>query len=325
MNDLAVIIVSYGSAQWLPTCLETLYAHAGDIALDVIVADNDPGDEVPGIVERHPPTRLIPCENRGFAAGNNAGLTAADARYILFLNPDTEIRSGTLADLLRRLDARPAIGAIGVRQVLPTGELFPTIRRFPGVLHALAEGLGVERLRQPKLPLGERVLDLSLYDSELPCDWTSGSFLLVRREALAGAGIFDERFFMFSEEVDLCLRIRRAGWEIWHFPHLEILHYSNKTGVDPRFEAQRALARGLYARKHFPPLKRVAFVGALALRHGLRGALAPLDPENADAWRETARRALPLLLGRGEPPFGPPPPVAVVPPAEERTEGATRA
>ena len=315
MHDLAVIIVSYGSARYLPACLETLYAHAGDISLDVIIADNDPGDEVTTIASGYPPTRVIPCENRGFAAGNNVGIAAADARYVLFLNPDTEIRRGTLEDLLWRLDAQPRIGAVGVRQVLPSGEVFPTVRRFPSVARAVAEAFGVERLGVQPVPLGERVIDMSLYDREIPCDWTSGSFILARGDALAGAGVFDERFFMFSEEVDLCLRIRRAGWEIWHWPHLEILHYSNKAGIDPRFEAQQAYSRRLYATKHFGPGRRAAFLGAVVLRHALRGALAPLDPDNARAWRVSSRRAVRTLLGREQPPFRTPPPVAVNPDA----------
>ena len=314
MDDLAVIVVSYGSAKWLSRCLETLFDRAGDIKLDVVVADNDPGDDVPPVVARFPQARLVPCENRGFAAGNNVGLQEVDARYVLFLNPDTEIRSGTLEDLVRRLDARPEIGAIGVRQVLPSGQLFPTVRRFPSARRALAEALAVERLGVRRRALGERVLDLSLYDSELPCDWTSGSFLLVRAEALLSAGIFDERFFLFSEEVDLCMRIRAAGWEIVHFPYLEILHYSCKAGVNPRLEAQQAFARSQFARKHFVGARRKVFLAALLLRFSIRGALAPLDRENAVAWREAARRALPLILGRGEPPFVAPPPSAVTAP-----------
>ena len=315
VHDLAVIIVSYGSARYLPACLETLYAHAGDLSMEVIVADNDPGDEVPPIAAKYPPTRVIRCENRGFAAGNNVGLAAADARYVLFINPDTEVRRGTFADLVERMDRRPSVGAVGARQVLPSGELFPTVRRFPSVSRALAEALAAERLGVLPVPLGERVIDLSRYDEEFRCDWTSGSFILARSDALRSAGVFDERFFMFSEEVDLCLRIRRAGWEIWHWPHMEILHYSNKAGVNPRLEAQQAFSRRQYAYKHFGHGRREAFLAAVILRHAMRGALAPLDAENADAWRETAKRTIRTLLGRARPPFREPPAVALSPDA----------
>jgi GT2 family glycosyltransferase len=311
MHDLAVIIVSYGSAEWLPACLDSLYAHAGDIDLDVIVVDNDPGDAVPEVVARFPRARIVPAENRGFAAANNVGLREADARYVLLLNPDTEILSGSFEDLIGRMDRRPAIGSVGVRQVLPSGELTETARYFPSVGRALADALRVERLPIRGLSLGHRVLDMALYDAEFECDWTPGSFMLIRSEALLAAGVLDERFFLYSEEVDLSRRIRLAGWQIWHFPQMDILHHDNKAGVEPRLEAQQAFARRQYVRKYFSPPRRAAFLGATALRYGLRGAFAPLAGENAEAWRETARLTLPIVLGRGEPPFTPPPDVAV--------------
>jgi N-acetylglucosaminyl-diphospho-decaprenol L-rhamnosyltransferase len=311
VHDLAVIIVSYGSGRWLPACLRTLWEHAGDIDMEVIVVDNDPGDEIPAIVAGFPPTRLVPAENRGFAAGNNEGLRECDARYVLFLNPDTEIRTGTFADLIARLDRSPELGIVGVRQVLPTGELMPSARHFPSASRALADALGADKLAAGRLSLGQRVNDASLYESEFECDWTAGSFMLVRREALLGAGVFDERFFLYSEEADLALRVRRAGWQVWHIPLMEILHHSDKAGLDPRIEAQQAFARRQYVQKHFAPARRAAFLGALAVRYGLRGLLAPLSRESAGAWRESARLALPLVLGRGEPPFVAPPRTAV--------------
>ena len=313
MHDLAVVIVSWGSAQWMPACLRTLHEHAGELDLEVIVVDNDPRTDISDVVAEFPSTRIVAAENRGFGAGNNVGVRESDARYVLFLNPDTEIRSGTLEDMIRRLDERPAVGLVGIRQVLPSGQLIETARHFPSALRALADALRVENLPIRELSLGQRVLGRSKYDSEFQCDWTTGSFMIVRREALLAAGTFDERFFLYSEEADLSLRIRRAGWEIWHFPHMEILHYANKAGVDPQLEAQQAYSRWQYARKHFSLPRRAAFLGALALRYGLRGALAPLSGANAEKWRETARLALPIVLGRGEPPFAAPPEIAVTP------------
>ena len=310
MHDVAAIIPAYRAERWLPACLETLLRHAGDVDLDVIVVDNDPGDEIAAIVADFPQARTVTVENRGFAAANNDGLKRAEARYALFLNPDTEFRRGTLAELVARLDERPEIGLAGVRQMTPSGELCPTARYTPSVPRALADALGADKL-PAGVSLGQRMRDLARYEREFECDWTAGSFMLVRREALLGAGAFDERFFLYSEEADLALRIRQAGWQVWHMPQVEILHHELKSGVDPRLEAQQAFARRQYVRKHLSPPARVAFLVVLAIRYGLRGALASRAGANADAWRETARRTLPLLAGRGEPPFGPPPGVAV--------------
>ena len=131
--------------------------------------------------------------------------------------------------------------------------------------------------------------------------------MLARREALESAGLMDERFFIYSEEPDLCYRIKQAGWDVRHVPWMTILHHVNKAGINPKLEAQDAFARMQHARKHFSRAHRVAYAGALALRHVLRAAAAPLEPKTRDIRREASFRALRAALGREEPPFGPPP------------------
>jgi GT2 family glycosyltransferase len=229
-----------------------------------------------------------------------------DARYVLFLNPDTEVLSGSFGELVRWLDGRPRVGLVGVRQVTADGELFPTIRRQPNALRALGEALGSEKLGIGRPWLGERELDLARYDLETRCDWTSGSFMLARREAIEAAGFLDERFFIYAEETDLCLRIRGAGWEVWHLPQMTILHHADKVGASPKMEAQGAFARRQYAKKNFSPAHRYSYLAAVFVRHALRAVLVR-DP----ARRAAARRALSTLLGLSEPPFGSPPPSAV--------------
>ena len=239
MDDLAVIVVSYNSADWLPACLESVIAHGEGLKLDLVVVDSGSTDETAELVtSKFPTARLVQCENHGFGHANNRGLMTTDARYLLFLNPDTEVRDGTFVELLSAMDRRPGVGAAGVRQLTPDGEVFPTIRRFPSVRRSFFEAVGSERLPLRSSSLGERELDLSLYDQEIPCDWTSGSFLLARREALDSAGLFDERFFLYSEETDLCFRIKQAGWEIVHLPFFTIVHHADKAGWDPTVYAQ---------------------------------------------------------------------------------------
>ena len=217
MDDLAVIIVSTNEARWLRPCLSTLFAHLGALRADVVVADNRSTDGTRELVESEfPEARVVTCDNYGFGHANNRALLTTNARYVVFLNPDTEIREGSFADLLARMDASPGLGLAGVKQITPDGRLFPTIRRFPNVVRALFQALGSERYPLRASWLGERELDLSRYEHEFDCDWTSGSFMLARREALESAGYFDERFFIYSEETDLCLRIKSAGWDIRH-------------------------------------------------------------------------------------------------------------
>jgi hypothetical protein len=248
--------------------------------------------------------RTVPVVNAGFAHANNVAAVTTDARYVLFLNPDTEIVQGTLSQVVAAMDDRPEVGLAGVRQLTSDGRVYPTMRRFATPARRLAEALWCERYAPAR---GQRVLDSDLYDSERSCDWTIGSFMLVRREALDSAGLMDERFFFMSEEQDLCLRVRMAGWDIRHLPTMTIVHHVGKRGVDARFAAQGAFAEMQFAAKHFGPVRLCAFRAALALNHGLR-LVSPSSPR-----RDAARAALRTTLGRDGSPFGPPPPTALAP------------
>ena len=317
MDDLAVIVVSYNSADWLPACLESVIAHGEGLKLDLVVVDSGSTDETAELVtSKFPTARLVQCENHGFGHANNRGLMTTDARYLLFLNPDTEVRDGTFVELLSAMDRRPGVGAAGVRQLTPDGEVFPTIRRFPSVRRSFFEAVGSERLPLRSSSLGERELDLSLYDQEIPCDWTSGSFLLARREALDSAGLFDERFFLYSEETDLCFRIKQAGWEIFHLPFFTIVHHADKAGWDPTVYAQETYARRQYMRKHFSLPRQGAGIAVLALGYGLRATLGGGDPALNRARRTCARASLATLVGLASPPYGEPPRQAVAPRGE---------
>ncbi len=303
MHDLAIITVSTNEARWLRTCLRTVFEHAGDISLDVVVADNESTDGTSELVaDEFPKARVVRCRNRGFAHGNNRALLTTDARYVLFLNPDTETIEGTYESLVRAMDERPTVGLIGVRQLDGDRVLFPTIRWFPSPVRAFAQSLGGERWgRGLGRWTGERELDMHIYEEEVECDWTSGSFMLARREALESAGAMDERFFIYCEEPDLCSRIKQAGWSVRHLPLMTIVHYAGKGGVSPKMESQDAYARRQYAQKHFPPAKRYAYLAGVGTGLALRAAFAAPDRKVA------SKQALRTLVGLAPPPFGPPP------------------
>jgi GT2 family glycosyltransferase len=311
INDLAIVVVSTNEAQWLGPCLSSVLDSLGDASTDVIVVDNESTDGTRELVESgFPSVRVVDSRNRGFSHANNRGASTCAARYVLFLNPDTEIVSGTFGDLVRAMDERPDVGLIGVRQVTSDGWLWPTIRYFPSVSRAIGEALASERwLIHPRWS-GERELDTDVYDNEHRCDWTSGSFMLARREALLGAGLLDERFFIYSEETDLCLRIKESGWDIRHLPTMTIVHHAGKGGLRPKMTAQEAHARRQYAEKNFSSPIRVGYFLALFTRYAIR-AVAPGRRGSGTARRAASRAALRTLLGREEPPFGTPPPVSV--------------
>lgn len=317
MHDLAIIVVSMNSARWLTPCLSSVFEHAGDCTLDVVIVDNDSTDGSRELVESEfPRVRVVHCENLGFAHGNNRGLMTTNARYVLFLNPDTEILDGTFVELVAALDERPSVGLIGVRQLTGDGEVYPTIRRFPNALRALGQGILSERFPLRPASLFERQLDVAAYEQETECDWTSGSFMLARREAIESAGFMDERFFLYNEEPDLCLRLRHAGWDVRHLPQMTILHHADKDVVQPKLAAQDAYARLQYASKHFSSLHRMLYRSALALGL-LRRWLVPPDGASRQEHRAAALAGLRVLARIDGPPFVKPPPQAVRPRARD--------
>jgi GT2 family glycosyltransferase len=305
VHDVCVIIVSHNGKRWLDAALSSLFASSGGLDLDVVVVDNGSDGSAAYVEESFPAARTICCSNRGFGAANNVGLATADARYVLFLNPDTEFLSGSLADLVEVLDRRPGVALAGVRQVDGRGDLAPSIRRFPSTVNMLAEALAVEKVPLLRRFFGERVLDPRSYRRETPCDWTSGSFMLVRREALRGCRGFDERFFLFSEETDLCWRLRRAGWGIVHLPLVTIRHFESERSASPRMEAQGAYARLQFARKHFSRVSPYRW--AMALRYALRAGVP--RGRGDDRRREAGRAALSAVLDE-TPPIAMPAPLS---------------
>jgi N-acetylglucosaminyl-diphospho-decaprenol L-rhamnosyltransferase len=305
VDDLAIITVSTNEAKWLRPCLSTVFAHLGDLRADVVVADNDSEDGTRELVaSEFPRARVVASRNHGFSHANNRALMTCNARYVLFLNPDTEILEGKFSELVRAMDERPTVGLIGVRQITPDGTLDPTIRYFPNALRALGEALATERLPRRPRWLGERELDLSAYDHEFACDWTTGSFMLARREAIESAGYLDERYFVYSEETDLCRRIKTAGWEVRHVPSMTILHHDGKAGVKPSIVSLGAWNRVAYARKHFSPVHRATYSGAVMLGYALRSVFAGRG-EQGRLRRQASRQALATLVGRSPVPHAP--------------------
>ena len=201
------------------------------------------------------------------------------------------------------MDERPTVGLVGCRQVTPDDRLDTTIRYFPNALRALGDALSAERLpaRRPRW-LGEREIDPLAYEREFDCDWTSGSFLLARRETLESAGYFDERYFMYSDETDLCRRIKLAGWEIRHLPQMTILHHDKKAGVKPHIEMLAGVTRMMYARKYFSPAHRALYTGAVMLRHLVRTVYAG-SGELGRQKRGASREVVAAMLGRRAVPF----------------------
>ena len=232
--DLAVITVSYNTRELLADCLHSALAGLEHSGLDgrVWVVDNASADGSAEMVrQRYPDVCLVAHdENLGFAAGNNLALQAmgfgsdASPRHVLFLNPDTRVVGDALGALVRFLDRTESAGAAGARLVHDDGSFQHSAFAFPGLAQIffdffpLHHGLLNSRLNGR--------YSRALYDAGLPfpVDHPLGAALIVRGDTLAQVGSFDERYFMYCEEIDLCRRIKSAGWEIYCVPAAEIVH-----------------------------------------------------------------------------------------------------
>lgn len=297
--DLSVVIVTHNGRELALATIESAMARLGDVAVEWVVVDSGSTDDTPMAIElRWPGIQVIRVDNIGFAAANNVGFRVARGRYVLALNPDTEVRWGRFQTLVEAMDERPRVGAASVIQEESEGH-FQCIRRDPSVRRALGEALLLRHL--PGLASWqERELDQGAYSLEREADWLVGAVLLLRREALADVAGFDERFFMYSEEADLCRRVRESGWEVRHLPVMQILHHGG--APSPRLTAQAAFSRIEYAAKHFGRLHALAYRAVVALHYGLRLAGIVARRGSRDQ-RKGMARALKVALGIAPPPF----------------------
>lgn len=254
MPDLSIIIVNWNVRELLRRCLASISNTQSPIPTsEIIVVDNASSDGSAEMVRNEfPHVRLIAnTTNRGFTGGNNDGLAQARGRYVLLLNPDTEVVGDALATMVAYADAHPQVGALGPQLLNPDGSVQSSRRRFPTLATALFESTWL----QPLAPRGvlERYYALDLPDDQpAEVDWVTGAALLVRREAMEQVGMLDEGFFMYSEELDWCRRIKAAGWQIVYLPAAQIIHHVGKSSeqVVPQRHIYFQTSKVRYLRKH---------------------------------------------------------------------------
>ncbi|MQA73235.1 MAG: glycosyltransferase [Solirubrobacterales bacterium] len=253
---LDVIIVSYRCQMLLRDCLGSLRDHPPVAPMRVHVIDNASGDGTVEMVRREfAEVELTESpRNLGFSAANNLGIAAGDAPFVLALNPDTLITAGALEALLELMGSHPEVGISGPRLERPDGSFDHASRRsFPTPLGALGHfsGLGrraaasgaLAQYRAPEVESG-------------PVDAVNGAFMLIRRSALERVGAFDEGYWMYMEDLDLCYRFARAGWTTWFEPSVTVIHVkAGSSGARRSPALTRAFHYGMYRfyRAHYAP------------------------------------------------------------------------
>lgn len=227
---LSIIIVSWNVKELLRACLDSIQAGQGELALEVLVVDSGSGDGTAEMVSaEYPSVRLIACpDNVGFARGNNLGLAAAQGDYLLLLNPDTRLCDDALRVMLDALHSRPDVGLIGPQLLNPDGSHQSSRRRFPTLATFLWESTWLQAYAPRRVMRHYYAQDLP-DDAISAVDWVSGAAMLTRRAVVAQVGGLDEAYFMYSEELDWCRRIRQAGWRILYLPTARIVHHVGKS------------------------------------------------------------------------------------------------
>lgn len=252
--DLSIVIVNWNAIDLMCDCLSSIYANCANLEFEVIVVDNDSEDDLTVLQESYPDVSIIQnSQNVGFAAANNQGINEADGRYILLINPDTEVVGSALQEMVSFLDANGNAAAVGPRLVLPDGTIqggaagyFPspkTLFNYAFMLHTLfperAKGIWLAK-RQYQLPVIE-------------VDWIAGACIMVRREVIETVGLMDNTFFMYAEDVDWCYRMRQGGWQIYCLAELVVVHYigGSANQRDISFARHNVLGLDHFYRKHY--------------------------------------------------------------------------
>ncbi len=299
MLTLGIIIVSYNTCDLLRACLRSVYASRGDFTFRVCVVDNGSSDGSAEMVAAEFPQTLLIAneENVGYPAANNQGLRAFGfgeshrsgsptdpPPFALLLNSDTELPSDGLAAMLNFMDRHADAGAAGPKLVRPNGSLDLACRRsFPTPEVSFYRMIGLSRLFPHSPRFGRYNLTYLDPDQATEVDSVVGAFMLVRGEAIREAGLMDESFFMYGEDLDWAYRIKEAGWRIYYNPAVTVLHVKKaSTRQNPRAQVEFYRAMETFYRKHFaaqtPWWAHGLIIGTISTRlklEQLRVALIP--------------------------------------------------
>jgi len=243
--DLSIIIVNWNTKDLLIKCLESVYQTIKRIEMEVFVVDNGSIDgSIAAAKERFPKVKFIQNEmNLGFARANNQALRLAKGRYLLLINPDTQMKNGAIERLISFMDGHPEAGGAGAQLLNSNGSKQNSIANFPSFSTELLNKSLLRWLFPKTFPGKERN-----YPEPIEVDSVIGACMIIRQDAIKQVGLMDEDYFLFLEETDWCYRIKKAGWKIYHVPQAEVYHFQGK-GVE--IEKKKAKVEYYRSRYHF--------------------------------------------------------------------------
>jgi GT2 family glycosyltransferase len=263
---LSIVIVNFNSGSYLADCIKSITDSNIDFDYEIIVVDNASSDDSLTTSKRlFPDIKYIENpDNRGFGKANNQGIDLARGKYVLIQNPDTLVNGTAIRDMVAYAGKNKDIGIMSAKLLNKDGTLQWSIHNYPDVLTVLFEGLFLHRLF-PGLSrrIGLTVHDKRIYDASRDVDWITGAIMLVDTEAIKTVGKFDERFFLYVEEVDWCYRMRKQGWRVHYFAEAGFTHYLGNSKGSQKLFIQYQKASVQYASKHFSAIRRFMFCLAI--------------------------------------------------------------
>lgn len=261
---MSVVVVSYNTAAVLRHCLQAIRSVGSEEVAETIVVDNGSHDGSVELVQAEfPEVRIIVnAGNVGFGSASNQGIAAARARYVLLLNSDVLIRPGVPRALASYLERHPTVGIVGPQLVNPDGSLQPSCFPEPTPLHAFLDMAGLIRLIRVIPALRQRYPRTWAHDCPRAVPWVLGAALAIRRTAFDVVGGFDESFFMYFEETDLCRRLRACGWTTHFTPTAAIVHLGGASTAQQRqaMEWQLFTSMARYYRCHYSSARLMVFI-----------------------------------------------------------------
>lgn len=261
--ELSIIIVNWKVRNLLQSCLDSIFAERSYKNFEVIVVDNDSNDgSVDMIQMKFPQVRLIENhENIGFGRACNQGIKIAEGRYIFILNPDTLVKPNTLLSLIDFMELHPKVGIGGCYVYYPDGTPQASFYKFPTMLSYFTRMLSLFRIL-PRNRFTQRFF-WEYPDNNItgPIDRVLGGAMVLRKEMVEQIGLFDEVYFMYAEELDLCYRAKQTSWKVYAIPNTEIIHYHQQSTLQNVRQATFHAFKSdfLFFRKFYSVYKTILF------------------------------------------------------------------
>lgn len=226
---LSIVIVHYDTPELTLGCVKSIFKNISNLPFEIIIIDNGSQLSIKNeLKKQYPAIQFIELgKNTGFSVANNLGIFNSIGKHVLILNSDTEMSEQGIEKMLSYLESHPEVGAVGPQHRNPNNSFQLSCGKFPTFFSELTR-----KIFHYRLSINDPVIREYLenkYSDTTAVDWVSGSCLFIKREALEKVGLFDENFFMYFEDIDLCTRIRKAGWEIHYLSDINIVHYGGRS------------------------------------------------------------------------------------------------